>query len=573
MKQMTRLGSLCLALLLVVLLAVPASAVLVMSNKATKLVDMHALQTVEVSVVDAITDSYGNEHSGNIYQFDARRKGYLTLELKGQYERFAGSLLASSATASGARMYFAVFADGVEVFSVSDYTRQMDAIPIELDLTGVNVLEFKSMEPNETRDSWLYVTEGLFLQKDGDPAEYREWVSLKDLVLIDSGSYSASDRLMLDAYGELYFDHYFLDGRYSGYAMYNLNREYDTFSCWLFPQRGANDNANIMVFFHVDGQEVDGFQLMKLNEAVFVELDVRNAKTLKVVTVVTENIRDQGVYMGSTKLTRHVHVPGEWVEDVPALCTTEGQRSTSCTVCGAGMDAEVLPALGHVGNETWEVTQEPTCTLPGERIQMCANCQDVAVREEIPALGHVPGELWETVSEATCVVSGQQVCHCTVCGEVAETRSVDPVPHTISPEWETSQEATCVYAGQRLKTCLDCGKVMETEEIPMTEHIFGDWETVSGSAWNPPVVKERVCDFCGEMERTESNATAWLKPTVLFVLFALVGGCGYAGYLIFQKGLPLHPASLLLLLKKEDPEAEDPSEPVETPDDTMTPNI
>ena len=575
MNTMKRMGALCLALVLVALLAVPASAVLVMSNRSTRLVDMQVLHAVEAGTVESITDSYGNEHSGNIYQFDARRKGYLTLELKGQYESFDGSLLASTGTASGASMYFSVFADGVEVFSVSAYTRQMDAVPIHLDLTGVNVLEFKSMEPNETRDSWLYLTEGLFLQKDGDPAEYREWVSLKDLVLIDSGSYSSSDRLIWDAYGELYFDHYFLDGSYSGYAMYNLNREYDTFSCWLFPQRGANDNANIMVFFHVDGQEVAGFQLMKLNEAVFVELDVRNAKTLKVVTVVMENLRDQGVYMGSTKLTRHVHVPGEWVEDVTPTCTTEGQRSTSCTVCGAAMEAETLPALGHVGNETWEVTREPTCTEAGQRIQMCVNCPDIALTEEIPATGHTPGDAWEITTEATCVAKGEQVKRCNLCGEVAQSAPIAKKPHTADDAWEVIREATCPTEGRKDQMSVDCGTVVNSEPIAVTAHPYGEWYTVSGSAWNPPVVKERVCDTCGNAERSEDNSTAWLKPTVIVLLLAVLGGCGGVGYLLYSKRLPLHPSSIPLLLKKESGEVDDmagSSDAAEMPDDVMTPN-
>jgi hypothetical protein len=206
---------------------------------------------------------------------------------------------------------------------------------------------------------------------------------------------------------------------------------------------------------------------------------------------------------------------------------------------------------------------------------MCVNCPDIALTEEIPATGHTPGDAWEITTEATCVAKGEQVKRCNLCGEVAQSEPIDKKPHNAGDTWEVIREATCTMEGLKHLMCSDCGTVVNSEPIAVTAHPYGEWYTVSGSAWNPPVVKERVCGTCGDAERSEDSSTAWLKPTVIVLVLAVLGGCGGVGYLLHSKGLPLHPSSIPLLLKKESGEVDDmagSSDAAEMPDDVMTPN-
>lgn len=548
MKTFAKLVSLCLTLAMLGLLAVPVSAAM---PQETRMTDMHVMDMANADTVDSITDSYGTEHSGNVFCFDARQKGYVLFELKGEYLSFDGALVASTSTASNASMSFAIFADGVEVFCVNGFTKQMDAQAIHLDLTGVNVLEFKSLDAGGVWDAWIYITDGIFSRGENTQEPYTEWVALDDLVVIDSSGYYPSNRLEWDAYGELYADNYGFDARNDAYAMYNLNYGYDTFSGWLFPQRNANQNALIYVFIHVDGVEVFGVDLAKTTEAIYFEIDVRNAKTVKIVTDTADTYWDQSVYIGSSKLTRHVHEPGEWQVDLKAECTVDGLKSRYCTVCGELVDQEVLTAPGHIGNGVWEITQEPTCTEEGQQIQMCGYCPEIAVTEAIPATGHTPGGEWEVREDPTCTSSGEQVRYCTVCGDIAESQPIDLIPHAPGEAWETVREATCDRMGLKMKYCAICGICVEEEEIPMADHSYGDWRTVSGSAWNPPVIQVRECEACGETDRTEDSSTAWLKPTVIGGGVALVAVLGTMVVLMKKKGLPVSMSSVAGVFKKD----------------------
>lgn len=568
MKTFARLVSLCLTLAVLGLLAAPVSAAL---PQETGMNEMHVMDIANADTVESITDSYGTEHSGNVFRFDARQKGYVLFELKGEYLSFDGFLVASTSTASNASMSFAIFADGVEVFSVTGFTKQMDALAIHLDLTGVNVLEFMSLDAGSVWDSWIYITDGVFSRSENTQEPYTQWATLNDLVVIDSSNYYPSNRLEWDAYGELYADNYGFDARNDAYAMYNLNHGYDTFSGWLFPQRNANQNALIYVFIHVDGVEVYGIDLTKTTEAIYFEIDVRNAKTVKIVTDTADSHWDQSVYIGSSKLTKHTHEPGEWQVDLKAECTADGLKSRYCTVCGELVDQEVLTAPGHFGNEVWEITLEPTCTEEGQQIQMCRYCDEIAVTEGIPALGHTPGGEWEVREDPTCTSSGEQVRYCTVCGGIAETQSVDRIPHDPYDHWDTVREATCTRPGLQLNYCSICGISVGEQEIPVIEHPYGPWRTVSGSAWDPPVVQVRECEACGETDRTEDNSTAWLKPTVIGVCLVLVGGAAALVVLMKKKGLPVSMSSVAGVFKK-DSQPDDFYQP-ENNDEITTPGM
>lgn len=78
----------------------------------------------------------------------------------------------------------------------------------------------------------------------------------------------------------------------------------------------------------------------------------------------------------------------------------------------------------------------------------------------------------------------------------------------------------------------------------MVEHTFGKWNKLSGSAWNPPVAKERWCEVCNHRDYRESNATSWLKPLVFILVLLAAGSVAVIGVTLHMNNLPLHPSSL-----------------------------
>ena len=100
-------------------------------------------------------------------------------------------------------------------------------------------------------------------------------------------------------------------------------------------------------------------------------------------------------------------------------CTEDGYSNGKCTVCGETQDGVVLPATGH--NYESVVTTEPTCETEGVKTWTCANCGD-SYTESIAALGHTWGE-WVVVKEPTDDEDGEQQRTCAVCGEI-ETKVI-----------------------------------------------------------------------------------------------------------------------------------------------------
>ena len=102
-----------------------------------------------------------------------------------------------------------------------------------------------------------------------------------------------------------------------------------------------------------------------------------------------------------------------------ATCTEKGSKSIICKVCGATLETQEIPALGHKAGD-WKVTKEATCTEKGSREQRCTVCDEVVKTEEIAALGHKDGK-WKITKESTFTEKGSKELHCAVCDEVIKT--------------------------------------------------------------------------------------------------------------------------------------------------------
>lgn len=69
----------------------------------------------------------------------------------------------------------------------------------------------------------------------------------------------------------------------------------------------------------------------------------------------------------------------EWTVDVAATCTTPGQKSRHCTVCGAKTDITVIPAAGHKYG-AWVVTKAATALETGVQTRTCTVCKNTETK-------------------------------------------------------------------------------------------------------------------------------------------------------------------------------------------------
>lgn len=118
------------------------------------------------------------------------------------------------------------------------------------------------------------------------------------------------------------------------------------------------------------------------------------------------------------------HSFGEWSITTEATCTSDGEASRECTVCGE-TETAVVPATDHSYGE-WE-TVEPTCSDSGSRTKICSDCSDT-VFEELAATGH---SYSDTVVEPTPDSQGYTVHTYANCGDIYTDSYTQYVPKAI----------------------------------------------------------------------------------------------------------------------------------------------
>lgn len=144
------------------------------------------------------------------------------------------------------------------------------------------------------------------------------------------------------------------------------------------------------------------------------------------------------------------HTPGSDLKEQAPTCQKPGYKFYTCTVCGTEVKESDIPKVDH----KYEVTSEvpATCTANGKRVSTCIyeGCGKTKT-ETLKKLGHKMGE-WELTTPATCDKNGEETRVCmNGCGKT-ETRVVKAA-HSWG-EWVVDQEA-----GTKTHTCSECGKV------------------------------------------------------------------------------------------------------------------
>lgn len=540
MKMVKKITVAFFVMILALSMAVP-----VFATGSTNLVNMHDVGSSDVEQVEgSITDSYGNTYSGNVLRFEAGRWASISYDLNGAYEKFDATVVCPTDAGSNAVMDVAFFGDGVLLGDITGYSRQKAAETVSIDVSGVGTFEIR------TRGSEYWYSPLCFVNssftKSENPVPYPNRTKLADLVVIDSQSSECGVGLCIDNLGD-YYDGWvkFTTGD-NRYSLFNLNKSYETFSGCIVAgdEMGSDDSASVT--FYLDDKEVLKKENIQRTSQVDFEINVENASVLKIVVSGT-NYWYSPVYVANPILKAHEHTIEEWETKTEATCTENGEKIQICKDCGEVVTTEKIPATGHIADTKWTVTKEATCTEKGEQIHKCTVCGEVADTETIEAKGHTANGSWEYGDDGTC----NKVQYCTVCGDIALRQTDEEAEHTLSGEWTVIREARCDTEGEQVQYCTVCNTIGLTEAIPTTEHDYGKWETVSGSVWNNPIVKERTCSICGDVEHVESNSTSWLKPLVIVLFVIILGGIAVIIVTLKMNGLALEPASIKKLFSKE----------------------
>ena len=207
-----------------------------------------------------------------------------------------------------------------------------------------------------------------------------------------------------------------------------------------------------------------------------------------------------------------------WVLDedqsVASTCTTKGKVVYVCKLedgavnaaCHYGDDGTNTRTIElELAEHTWDdgvITTDPTCTTAGEKTYTCAVCGDTKT-ETVKPLGHdFANGSWKTVKEATCLEEGLQKKQCSRCDALDEneTKTIEPIGHDWG-EWTTAKEATCTVDGEQERVCKNDPAHKETEVIKATghQHLTEGVDKKDPTETEPGYTGDTVCDTCGKV--------------------------------------------------------------------------
>lgn len=518
-------------LLFVLLMLCFSFTVQVQAEESIPISKMHELDERECYFwEEGITDSYGNTYKDNVISVNGGLDGYLSYNLDGEYSRFYGKITTYDRTNSNAFIHVAIYGDGQELYSKFDITRQIEAQPFDIDVTGIGKLEIRC-DSTEWQDAELFFVDSYFT-KAKERVVPPSYTTLQELVVIDSANFESDIYLQTDTFGTLHRGTQVFESYYGeqAYALYNLNQQYVKFQGKLVAGHDTKSEGSADVQIYLDDNLVfEQKGIGRSTSPVEVDLDVTNAKVMKVQVL----RHDGDIYLVDDILSSHDHKPGDWEIEKEPTCAEKGQKVQYCTECKEICNTQVIETLDHKPGD-WEVKQEATCENEGEKVKRCKECGSICDKETLPRTDHEPGD-WETDVEPTCWSEGEESLYCEYCGELLDYREI-PISDHEPGDWTVEQEPTCTYEGTQTKYCKYCGETVEVQKIPKLKHKFGKWVTSEGSVWNGPIVKTRICSNCYMEETKNVYAWIWVKPVVI-ILVILGAAVIVLGVLLKQKGM------------------------------------
>ncbi|MDD6021491.1 MAG: InlB B-repeat-containing protein [Oscillospiraceae bacterium] len=173
-----------------------------------------------------------------------------------------------------------------------------------------------------------------------------------------------------------------------------------------------------------------------------------------------------GTITATTTATGHTYGAGQTL--IKATCVNQGVITQTCSVCGHTKNT-LTAKTDHSWNADKTVDWDSTCSSFGQQSTHCSVCGTIkdGSAEQIAKKAHTWGEE-ETVVAATCTGSGTKKKVCSVC-EKAEITVINPLGHNYQTTSETA--ATCTEAGVKEETCLRCSDINRTVTQP-TGHVY-----------------------------------------------------------------------------------------------------
>lgn len=211
-----------------------------------------------------------------------------------------------------------------------------------------------------------------------------------------------------------------------------------------------------------------------------------------------------------TSIPKTDHKYGAWTQSKTPGCTTEGEQTRTCPVCGK-KETQPVSATGHK-YDAGTVTTKPGCTTEGVKTLKCTECNQTKT-ESIPATGHTFNQ--GTVIKAPgCETKGEKAVTCTVCGK-ATTESIPATGHA----WDKGTVITapgCETEGKKSFTCSVCNK-NKTETIPATGHTWNEGTVITAPGCETEGEKAVTCTVCGKntTETIPATGHTWDEGTVI----------------------------------------------------------
>ena len=165
-----------------------------------------------------------------------------------------------------------------------------------------------------------------------------------------------------------------------------------------------------------------------------------------------------------------------------AACTAAGTQTTVCTVCGAELSTQSLPALGH--SYTYTVTKTPTKTAQGKLTGLCARCGD-SLTVTLPKLTESDYS-YAVVQASTCIEQGvgRYTWNTTTYGTYRFDVFLALGDHNYTA---TVTAPTCTAQGYTTHTCAVCGDSYADTYTAATGHTYN---------------ANGVCTSCGASAQT-----------------------------------------------------------------------
>lgn len=181
-------------------------------------------------------------------------------------------------------------------------------------------------------------------------------------------------------------------------------------------------------------------------------------KTVTVEPTCTQNGKTVCAVCGYTTTTAKLgHSYGAWDTVISATCKNQGVRKHVCTRTDCGhTEIETTPTTDHTWNADKTVDYDSTCSTLGQKSTHCSICGTIkdGSKETIAKKAHTMGTA-QTVVEPTCTGKGVTKTVCSVCG-YTETATVAALGHDYSVT-VSDTPATCTKAGVKTVRCSRCG--------------------------------------------------------------------------------------------------------------------